>query len=269
MIENKLKLLLGSDPEIFIKTKDNIIVGSEVMLQGDIEFDFGKIVRDGIQVEFNPTPANNPNDFKENINKSIDVAKRIANDINLDVVLDQVVNITQETMDSLSDDSKVFGCMPSYNAYDNYIKLPKDASKVMYRSGGGHIHISSEDEEVREFIINNRDVIVKNLDRLLGMILLTYENTDDVIKRRTYYGRAGEYRKPNYGLEYRVPSNIWLSLDIYNSIFILIERAIDMAMNNNTSLLDSISDEDVMDIINTGKKDKAETFINDNITFFQ
>jgi hypothetical protein len=51
--------------------------------------------------------------------------------------------------------------------------------------------------------------MIKELDRVLGVLgVAAFQYYDDP-RRRMLYGRAGEYRTPKYGFEYRVLSSAW------------------------------------------------------------
>jgi hypothetical protein len=103
------------------------------------------------------------------------------------------------------DDPKyvAFGCNPSLNAYGD--ETPKvDPISYPIRSAGGHLHLSTSlrDEKLIQ--------VVKNLDRILGVVSVSMFQYYDDPRRRALYGKAGEYRTPTHGLEYRVLSNAWL-----------------------------------------------------------
>ena len=59
---------------------------------------------------------------------------------------------------------------------------------------------------------DHRARLVPLLDIFVGntAVLLDQTDKEGAIERRKHYGRAGEYRLPVYGLEYRTLSNFWL-----------------------------------------------------------
>jgi hypothetical protein len=103
----------------------------------------------------------------------------------------------------LNDDKRYvqFGCTPSKSVYGE--KFPDvDATTIPFRSAGGHLHFSMPHTHVT--------AAVKELDRILGVICVSLFQYYDDPRRRLLYGRAGEYRLPKYGMEYRTLSNAWL-----------------------------------------------------------
>jgi hypothetical protein len=68
--------------------------------------------------------------------------------------------------------------------------------------------------------------------------------------RREFYGRAGEYRLPTHGLEYRVPSAADLCHPIITHLsWDLARIALHMGLENLTSLWET-SDEETIEVIN-------------------
>jgi len=94
----------------------------------------------------------------------------------------------------------IFGCEPDYNAWKMIMNkkptLPKCRENM--RTAAGHIHIGTA-----ENIVN----VAQCMDLYLGVpsILLTDKND-----RRKLYGRAGDIRPKQYGLEYRTLDNFWI-----------------------------------------------------------
>jgi hypothetical protein len=65
------------------------------------------------------------------------------------------------------------------------------------------------------------------------MCVSLFQYYDDPMRRR-YYGRAGEYRTPDYGFEYRVLSNAWLQdFTVYNLIYEMARRVIGAVVYDN------------------------------------
>jgi hypothetical protein len=78
------------------------------------------------------------------------------------------------------------------------------------RTGAGHLHFGwTEDADLTDpqHVLNCRD-LVKQLDWYIGAWLLEKEPDNT---RRKLYGRAGACRYKPYGVEYRVPSNVWIT----------------------------------------------------------
>lgn len=138
---------IGMDVEFFLK-KDGKIIGAEKLINSDkgIETVNGKFVKDGVQCEINPSPnrcreilgANIVTCFNE-FNKII-----IKNGITIDFSSKQI--ITKQEFDSLSNDSKRFGCNPDYNVHNNCeINIKKISGETTKkRTCGGHLHFGFE-----------------------------------------------------------------------------------------------------------------------------
>lgn len=205
---------MGADPELFLNLGGRIIGSEKVIPKTGIAAGGGegKIVRDGVQVELQPVAftcrqsgrsyfhgllANLHNHLQYNLPK-----------FKVKPTLDfsRTIELTEEEFDSLSEESKQLGCMPSLNIYE---KRPLEVSNPRIRSAGGHIHLSLHGNQ--KGLITPPDQFVKLLDVVVGNTCVLFDQDPGVKVRRETYGRAGEYRLPQHGLEYRVLSNFWLS----------------------------------------------------------
>jgi hypothetical protein len=265
--------MYGCDPEFFF-TKSGRIIGSEKIIPKEglnytpnefkradgrhtaKEETKSKIIIDGIQAELNPRP----NTCRANLGNEIACCFRkikeeiLKKDKDLKCNFGQGVEISQEEMDSLSEQSKQFGCMPSQNTY---VKKPtikiKDASKYMFRSAGGHIHIGTDRlEPEHKEIIKNPKKIIPLLDLIVGNTCVLIDRDPGNIERRKNYGKAGEYRLPKHGLEYRTLSNFWLqSYPLMSFVFGLTNIALAIAFNNQEEkYLKQIKKADIKKAIN-------------------
>lgn len=108
-------------------------------------------------------------------------------------------------------DAFAVGCDPEYCAYSLREIDPSATQKLFKASGrrsaGGHIHIGSE------FAKTGRGCIftIRMLDLFLGIPSLFIDHDPTSKLRKELYGKAGRYRQPKYGAEYRSVSNFWLS----------------------------------------------------------
>lgn len=113
--------------------------------------------------------------------------------------------IPKKLLDDSEDDHVGLGCQPSLNAYDDLPELPNDGRQLPIRFAGGHIHFGMA-RLTKERALS----YVKGCDLLAGIGGVAIFADVDGPARRQFYGRAGEYRLPVHGLEYRVLSNAWL-----------------------------------------------------------
>lgn len=219
------RTLIGSDAEFFFK-KDGEIIGSELVIpfeglttKAPTDTSPMFIVRDGVQAELHTIPrrcrAFAGNDMKALMLK---LKEHLKKHPSVSACFDQVVEIKQYNLDILSEESKSFGCMPSYNIYattpDKIIPITQNPQTYLFRAGGGHIHLgrpSTDDSYNKErYAVDNPELLVPLLDLIVGNTLVLIDRNPLIKERRKAYGRAGEYRTPKHGLEYRVPSNFWL-----------------------------------------------------------
>ena len=293
-------LNMGSDPEFFFR-KDGKIIGSEKVLpenglhhsQGA-----GKIVRDGVQAELNPTAATCRQVACSNIQSTFDTLLReIAKPAHKGITLDfsTVVDVDPDEMETLSPKSRTFGCSPSKNAnikkIDKISKISVDPKKYLKRSAGGHIHLGypmiysdqyiEENTQFTDDVVyfkshnlrakhgydraRDPEIIVPLLDMIVGNTCVLLDRDEGNVERRKVYGKAGEYRTPTYGIEYRTPSNFWLrSPHLASLVWGLARQAVQMAVEGGDkneflkTLKKEVSMSDVEKAINTNDFELAQ-----------
>jgi len=257
----------GCDPELFLE-KGGHIIGSEKVLhdQSLASLEWGTngskttgvlnknaIVQDGIQIELNPRP----NPCRANLGSEIAATFRVLRDHlakldNVNASFSSVIEVSQEEMDSLSEKSKLLGCKPSHNMYDQAATVSCDGSTYRTRSAGGHIHIGLS--RYSSHLMKHREKLVPLMDVLVGNTSVLIDRDPYAAERRKVYGRAGEYRLPVYGLEYRTLSNYWLkAYPLFSFVMGMTRMAV--------SVLDSNLDIALLDTVNL---DKVKQAINEN-----
>lgn len=117
-------------------------------------------------------------------------------------------------------EAKRFGCEPEFCAYEIAVITPPDCNDT-FRSAGGHIHLGDEAGSYPLMIPpgknDNSEMdwgriwVVRMLDLFLGIPSVILDSSEPSVKRRLLYGKAGAHRPKDYGVEYRVLSNFWLS----------------------------------------------------------
>lgn len=210
---------IGADPEAFLARagyKKPYIIGSETVMPEPI-YNYGhdvKICPDGVQVEMHPGPYECREAFTYDIHQCLKLIHETAEKHGLVVDFSKVVTVKTNELIKLSDHAKWLGCKPSFNFYGRPMKVV-DGMKYRKRSAAGHIHIGSPFIEtlepagaIRRIVIPDR--LVPACDILLGIPSVMMDRDPANIERRKLYGRAGEYRLPKYGFEYRTLSNYWL-----------------------------------------------------------
>lgn len=219
--------LIGADPELFIAGAKGKVIGSELAVPKEgiplpaswSSTTTPRIVRDGVQVELHPQPAGCRQRFFAGLMGIIKVLDKELLKKGVNASFKPVVRISKKELDKLSDESKVLGCAPSLNTHRPMatVRVPKSQERV--RAAGGHIHLGAH-QTVLPLLAKGEDgkpkhpekvqKLVNLLDVLVGLPCVLIDRDPAQKIRRRVYGRAGEYRLPAHGIEYRTPSNFWL-----------------------------------------------------------
>ena len=213
-------ITLGCDPEIFATriagkvSKRVAPVSSEHVIPVDgLRDERGgqMVTRDGVQIELH---AGGYSGCRQSLACSIKAAMRCLQrvivaahkkDPSIAISFRPLVTLTKREMAALSPEARELNCKPSLNAYGRE-PVQRDGNIYTTRTASGHVHLGTT---LLNHVKNPNDV-VKVCDLLVGVpCVLVDQNKAQRIRRETY-GRAGEYRRPAHGLEYRVPGNFWL-----------------------------------------------------------
>ena len=230
-----MEILIGADPELFVKNKrsgrfvsaHNLIPGSK---EEPFKVPFGAVQPDGVSAEFNIEPVKTLEEFKRNLKAVRNTMQQMIIDKNSNLILveEPVADFSKSTFDKIPAEAKVLGCTPDWNAYSMTMNPPPNADGVYFRTGSGHVHIgwtNGVDEEDPEHI-----KMCATLTKMLDYFLYspsTLWDTDQ--RRRELYGKPGTFRPKHYGCEYRVLSNKWLKHDVtIDFVFDTINKVVDM-----------------------------------------
>lgn len=245
-------MLFGCDPEFFFRSKKTgRIVGSEKVLpekglpvtsidsysKREQAYGTNRFVMDGIQAELNVDAFSCRAGFSSTLATSFKALKRHLDKREkqpVNVVFAPVVGrVTELHLSSLSEKSRILGCAPSLNVYEKH-DINVDPVKYRYRSLGGHIHMGISSYP---YLMANCPQFVEVLDATLGNISVLVDRDTTAKNRRKLYGRAGEYRTPKHGLEYRTLSPFWLrSYQLMSMTFGLARLAAQIANCNAASM---------------------------------
>ncbi|MBU6231629.1 hypothetical protein KGP36_03080 [Patescibacteria group bacterium] len=213
------KFTIGADPELFVK-QDGVAVSAHDLIPGTKKAPHpvkdGAVQVDGTALEFNidPTPLNTGTD-KEAFNQRIisvmaQMKEMVSQKGKYSFNLSPVQDYSDEYLASLPPEAVELGCDPDYNAY-TLLPNPRPDVKLPFRTGSGHIHIGWG----ADIPVDNPDHIsicanfIKVMDLIVGFYMTIIDR--DGARRRELYGKAGAFRPKSYGVEYRTPSNVWLS----------------------------------------------------------
>jgi hypothetical protein len=170
-----------------------------------------------------------------------------AKDPKAKLTLQNVVELPKPVLEQADDKFIQFRCSRSFNIYNDPGEGVQDARAYPYRCAGGHIHFGYS----WGFTGAGLEQVVRGLDGILGVIGVSLAAGIDNPERRRTYGRAGEFRLPEHGLEYRVLSNFWLAHPaIAMLVFDIARIAVRFAANGLYSLCWVASEKEVREVIN-------------------
>lgn len=106
-------------------------------------------------------------------------------------------------------DAQAIGCDPEYCAYELQQAVPPedDFKKNTLRTAGGHIHLGTPVGKNPFGCI----AIIRMMDLFAGTASIFLDKDKTTKRRKELYGKAGRFRQPDWGVEYRSLSNFWLT----------------------------------------------------------
>ena len=226
-----MMVLFGTDVELFVCNRKGKVIDSSKFFKGlhmvenkgemkhEVYDTFGEtsgfLKQDGVLLEIEVIPASCRQILSWRIARLVAAANKIARKRGYKLSLKTGHEFNKEEFDSLPEDSKKLGCMPSKNAYADGLEIPLGVNGEEYRirTTGGHIHIGIYDNPMKDNIKRNVNDFIKLLDLMLGNTMVLLDREEFSKTRRKVYGRAGEYRTRTkndyYIVEYRTLSNFW------------------------------------------------------------
>jgi hypothetical protein len=256
----KYSLQYGSDPELFATYKDGdreFVYPPSALekfdgvkrLGGDdkhpvfIENADYRIIMDGVAFEINlKQPHHNLKVFYEMLQTASEHLEDFLGKYGYNVVRKPVVAFDYNRFwtKELSKDATfmqgiIFGCDPDKDAFNvDWLATVLDVAQHPFRYGGGHIHISG-DEDISKYPLP----FVRLLAVTVGnFCILNSPHPELEQMRAKYYGKPGKYRIQQYpngteGVEYRTPSNSWLNypFEKFEEIFEQVDIALDYLKN--------------------------------------
>lgn len=255
-------LKVGADPELFcFDTNKKSFISAHTFFPGTKDTPFpvedGALQLDGLAAELNINPVNNSKDFVKVLTSVMNTARKYLPE-GVQLVATPSVIFDNEYYASIPDTNKQMGCTPDYNAwlYGGQNDIP-DVLVPSLRAAGGHIHLGPEGfSDLPEDVQYMRQVtLVKQLDCIVGLQCMLWDPPNE---RKNIYGKAGAYRPKPYGVEYRTPSNYWLSSEEkMRQVFELTQKAHEDVEKGKIYYL-LLQGYDFQEIINTDNKILAE-----------
>lgn len=286
----KSTIMLGCDPEFFFEKKGKIIGaekvidiknGLEVKIKGKDgnggSYQFSntptktKCIVDGVQVELNPRPDTCRARLGNDISRCFrELYGKMKTDPDLKINFSPTVKITKSELKKLDEKSRVFGCAPSKNLAleGKEGTITVNPSTYLYRSAGGHIHLGTYGSDGAS-LRSKPEQVIQVLDVVLGNTCVLIDRDKGNKRRRAVYGKAGEYRTPEHGLEYRTLSNFWLRNYSLTSFVMAMARfcvsIVDSSTDKNdfaAELLSLVDMKDIHKAINTNNLQLAQRNFN-------
>lgn len=247
----KQMISYGTDPEGFFKFGDRIIGSEKVLTEGHLGSSYSnKVVLDGVQFELNPLNSTDLKYVGRNIGYAFSLLRsQLSLKPGVSVCFDGVVEVTREELDSLSEKSRILGCAPSRNIYGSR-PITVDAKTYRKRSAGGHLHLGLTSTNIyNQKSVDERNRLIPLLDIFVGNTCVLLDRDPNAAERRENYGRAGEYRLPKHGVEYRTLSNFWLRNHVlFTFVFGMAELA--TAVLNETLTTENDLENELVEIVN-------------------
>lgn len=196
---------IGADPEIFVVDGAGMVIPAWTFLpkKNPRSKDFYDLYWDGWQAEFQTPARACLAFFADEVRAQL---KKLWIALPKGAKL-SIANVVPVETDGVPDEYVALGCAPSLNAYDEVSHATFSGQEVPVRFAGGHIHFGFDTAHYNPAGVK---AAVKMMDRIAGLSAVCLARELDRPERRRIYGRAGEYRRPKHGLEYRVLSNFWL-----------------------------------------------------------
>lgn len=265
------QLLFGTDPEFALKNGENRIVSAipvlernkddKILLNEDGEDGYA-IYYDNVLAEGNVPPSNSVAEVKQRLRNLYKRSKTILNNYKLSATASH----TFDNQECNHPKAQEFGCDPELDAYAGGPAYPPHGGHS-FRSAGGHIHIGN---------LTSQDVyekvgLIYLMDIFVGVPSVIMDNDPTSLDRKKLYGKAGRFRDTSYGLEYRVLSNFWLSSpELTELVYDLTMYAAQLFEEGKCEeTLRQFDLDEIVDIINTANKGKAQDFINNRLNLPQ
>ena len=189
---------IACDPECFLYDRESNTIVSAIGKFATKKIGRVSIEVDNVLAEFQIEPTDDRTTFIIRVKRGI---QAIRDESGMDVCIKSSHEFTKQYLKSLPPKAYVFGCNRDMNAYTEGLN-PKPNPYTNTRTAGGHLHIDMPDKG-----LEGRAMLVKLCDLYLGVpsVLLDSDRA-----RRRMYGKAGAFRRKQYGIEYRTLSNFWL-----------------------------------------------------------
>lgn len=267
------KLTIGSDPEFMIAQEGRITCAIPVLEHSKYDRipltpdKMDTIYYDGAMAECTIRPSYSTEETVENFRQLVTKAANLLAAKRAKILA--TASHTFEDKDLTHEDARQAGCNPEMCAYEISMVDPPVLQQTNFRSAGGHIHIGRVDADnpATTFLTQDNNsliAVVRAMDYYVGVAFTYLENDPSAIARKELYGRAGRHRPTQYGVEYRVLSNYWVSHPKLVAFADKLTRFAVGKAEENQDIWQNIENKDVIDIINSGSVENALSFAEAN-----
>lgn len=199
----------GTDPEVFILDEHGQVIPAFNFLPAKDKpskhSGGGGCFWDGFQAEFTMAAQSCHAYAVDYIQFGLSELYRLARVHNpkAELTYKCVMDLTEEAIKKAGKKHMELGCDPSQNAYGPATHLTGlNPSDLAFRFAGFHIHLGRPG--LAQPIVER---IVKALDAIVGVLSVSLFREMEDVRRRKFYGLAGEYRTPKHGIEWRALSS--------------------------------------------------------------
>jgi hypothetical protein len=264
-------ICMGSDPEIFAVDENDVVIPAFKFLPNKAEKqrvfpgEHTFVFWDGFQAELTHQEATCHESVVRFIRKGLLGILKGAKTVNSKARLtyQSVIDVPYQMMCETSEEHASLGCSPSKNVYPGvepiHVEIPKMLS---CRFAGCHVHLGYPNLPE-----NKVSDAVKMMDAIAGVASVAlFRNMEDP-RRRRFYGKAGEYRLPPHGIEYRVLSSATLAHPVLTFLMFDLTRAACKAGLLGFKRWWDSTDDEVQSVINNYDVDGATAILSRNTKF--
>ena len=174
------------------------------------------IIEDGVAFEFLVPPTKDYNDMFDSIQFGLSELSSLLSKYDHHISVEPTLNYEIERFLDVDDAYKMclmFGCDPDKDAIlKNYVCKVIDALRHPYRYFGGHFQIGCLDARGRRLIQTHYEPFIKMCAIFIGNSVMARARKPELEQiRAKLYGQPGRYRIQPWGIEYRTPSNSWIT----------------------------------------------------------
>jgi hypothetical protein len=262
---------VGADPEFFFKRRGRMLpscglLGGTKEQPKDLPgYPLFQIQEDNVMGEMNVPPARDFDTWRglyRPLHQHIDA---LAGGLNAEAVILPSARFTDNALRSKQ--AKMFGCSPDQNAWTMQGNATISPEKLKrqgfgnHRFAGGHVHLGINYGHSKTYSKHVQNILVVRMcDVYLGLPAVIL---DPDYERRNFYGRAGNYRTKDYGVEYRTLSNFWLTKPEYwEWVYRAAARAVHRATAFKAHVLNKgVTRYDIIGTINNSNVRKARELV--------